>query len=143
MKRNIPIQEQRPLFFKNATNIYPGSSWTSLLVLFVLFFSVVPAGAKVDPSRKLRKYDWSSSVNNGQQWAIRGTVRDSSGRGLCGSLVRVSGSTVSTLTGKKGEFTLATIPPGFSIEISHNGFESRELVIGRQTYLEIILIADE
>ena len=57
-----------------------------------------------------------------------GTVKDSNGESIIGATVIIKGTTIGTITGMDGEFTLKEAKPGDMIHISFVGYQPVEVV---------------
>ena len=77
-----------------------------------------------------------------QSWRIAGTVTDSEGKPLPGAAVAVSGTSQGTITDDKGQFSLS-VTKDQVLHISYLGFKPRQITIGAQTELNIVLEADQ
>ncbi len=77
-----------------------------------------------------------------QSWRIAGTVTDSEGKPLPGAAVAVSGTSQGTITDEKGEFSLP-VSKDQVLHVSYLGFKPRQITIGAQTELNIVLEADQ
>ncbi len=79
---------------------------------------------------------WAQSQN------IRGTVTDNqTGEALTGVSVVVKGTTTGTTTDISGNFSI-NAGPGVVLEISYIGYEKKEVIVGSQTFLQILLSED-
>ena len=77
-----------------------------------------------------------------QSWRIAGTVTDSEGKPLPGAAVAVSGTSQGTITDEKGQFSLS-VSKDQVLHVSYLGFKPRQITIGAQTELNIVLEADQ
>src|SRR5690606_12509624 len=73
---------------------------------------------------------------------VSGTVVDSVGEVLVGVGVKVKGSNVGTSTDEKGVFTLSVPNAQGTLIFSYIGFEPREVAIGGQSTLRVVLNAE-
>src|SRR5690554_5906171 len=73
---------------------------------------------------------------------VSGTVVDSVGEVLIGVGVKVKGSGEGTSTNEKGVFTLSVPNANGTLVFSYIGFETREVAIGGQSNLRVVLNAD-
>lgn len=92
----------------------------SLLLLFFLIFSV---------------------QTYAQNKKISGTVKDQSGETIIGASVQVKGASTGTITDLDGRFTL-DVPGNGSLIISYMGYKSKEVVLGKADYNNIVLDED-
>ncbi|MDD2437651.1 MAG: SusC/RagA family TonB-linked outer membrane protein [Massilibacteroides sp.] len=72
---------------------------------------------------------------------ISGTIVDQTGLPIIGANVVVKGTTLGTITGLDGEFTLE-VPAKSSLSISYIGYVSKEIVVGTNTVYSIVLAED-
>lgn len=72
---------------------------------------------------------------------VSGIVRDVTGEPLPGTTVIVAGTTIGTVTDMDGKFTL-TVPENATLVFSFIGFESKQVVVGDQSVLEVTLNED-
>ncbi len=75
---------------------------------------------------------------NAQQTLIDGTVKTVDGIGLPGSTVKIKGSSTGAITDNTGRFSIQTKPDDILV-ISFIGYESKEIPVGTQTSINIIL----
>ena len=74
-----------------------------------------------------------------QQLSVTGIVRDSTGAPLKDASVRVKGTQKGTATNTAGEFSI-DVNPGDVLIISYVGFQTKEIVIGSQSSIEVNMI---
>lgn len=72
---------------------------------------------------------------------VSGIVRDITGEPMPGTTVIVAGTTIGTVTDMDGKFTL-TVPENATLVFSFIGFESKQVVVGDQSVLEVTLNED-
>ncbi|WP_354360351.1 TonB-dependent receptor [Pedobacter sp. UYP30] len=70
---------------------------------------------------------------------IRGTVLDETGLPLPGASVKVKGSSQGTVTDAKGNFSLASVTKGETLQISFLGYETAEVIINDEKILTVKL----
>ncbi len=76
-----------------------------------------------------------------QNTTVRGTVKEANGKGLGAITVTVKGTTVGTSTNNEGKFSL-TVPGSKSVLVfSSVGYISKEITVGTQTDVTVILSA--
>ena len=63
-----------------------------------------------------------------QSETCTGTVKDSNGESIIGATVIIKGTTIGTITGMDGEFTLKEAKPGDMLHISFVGYQPVEMV---------------
>lgn len=73
---------------------------------------------------------------------VSGTVKDATGEAIIGAAVMVSGSTTGVATDLDGNFSLAGLPAGASLEVSCIGYKTAVIPVGSQTVLNIVLEED-
>src|SRR5690606_20259094 len=73
---------------------------------------------------------------------VSGTVVDSVGEVLIGVGVKVKGSDAGTSTDEKGMFTISVPGPNSTLVFSYIGFQSREVAVGGQSTLRVVLNAE-
>ncbi|MDP2338301.1 MAG: TonB-dependent receptor [Bacteroidota bacterium] len=83
----------------------------------------------------------SEQQNNGmqQQKSVSGKVTDSSGASLPGVSVVVKGTTNGTITDTNGNYSLSNIPENATLQFSFVGMKSKEIVVGNQAVINIVL----
>jgi len=77
-----------------------------------------------------------------QQLTVSGKVTDSSGQPLPGVSIVVKGTTQGTVTNADGEYTLTNISPDATLVFSFVGMITQEVVVGRQTIINITMQED-
>lgn len=82
----------------------------------------------------------NSFVSNAQS-EISGTVLDLSAEPIIGATILIQGGSFGTTTDVNGAFTI-TANPGDVLRISYIGYAEKEVTIGTQTILEIIMEED-
>ena len=76
------------------------------------------------------------------QRTVSGTVKDDSGEPVIGaSIVLANDPTKGTIADENGRFSLS-VPSGSTIRISSIGFTTKEIKVGNQTSLDIVLDTD-
>lgn len=86
-----------------------------------------------------REVNNSKSVNQKQK--VRGTVEDAEGLPVIGANILIVGSTVGTVTDMNGAFEIE-VSGGDVLRVSYLGYESKEVKIGKQKMINIILESD-
>ena len=76
------------------------------------------------------------------QKTITGKVTDDNGEALIGASILVKGTVKGTITDIEGVFTLAIPEGASSLLISYTGFKAKEVVLGSETNLTIIMETD-
>lgn len=72
---------------------------------------------------------------------ISGLVTDESGEPVIGANIVVKGTTIGTMSGIDGDFTL-TVPSNAILSISYIGYLSQEIPVKNQTSFKIVLVED-
>jgi len=80
-------------------------------------------------------------ISRNKDVPISGTVKDALGEALPGATVRVKGTGIGTSTDVNGKFAL-NAPENAILVISYAGFQTREIPVGTQTNLDIVLTED-
>ncbi len=81
-------------------------------------------------------------ISKAQQNAITGTVTDDSGQPLPGVTVVVKGTTQGTVTNPDGEYSLSGITSENTLVFSFVGMITQEIIIGKQTAINVTMEAD-
>ena len=76
------------------------------------------------------------------QSAISGTVEDGNGEPIVGASVLIKGTSAGTVTDINGAFTIQKVSPNDVIVVSSIGFTSKDVKVGRQSTLNIVLKED-
>jgi TonB-dependent starch-binding outer membrane protein SusC len=77
-----------------------------------------------------------------QQRTITGTVTDNTGELLPGVSVVVRGTTIGTVTDVDGKYSLTVPPTAQFLTFSFVGMASRDVAIGEQTNIDIVMTSD-
>ncbi|MDR3184168.1 MAG: carboxypeptidase-like regulatory domain-containing protein, partial [Prevotellaceae bacterium] len=73
------------------------------------------------------------------QTSITGTITENDGTPLTGASVIVKGTTKSVAADINGKFTLSEMTPGQVLQISYLGYDTKEIRLGNETVLHIVL----
>jgi TonB-linked SusC/RagA family outer membrane protein len=73
-----------------------------------------------------------------QNTTVHGTVNDANGKGLGAVTVSVKGSNIGTSTNTLGKFSLM-VPPNAVLVFSSVGFTSKEITVGSQSEINLVL----
>ena len=76
------------------------------------------------------------------QKTITGKVTDDNGEALIGASILVKGTVKGTITDIEGSFSLEIPDGASSLQISYTGFKAKEVVLGSETNLTIIMETD-
>lgn len=77
------------------------------------------------------------------QSVVQGTVKDKSGEPLIGATIQIKGQQGGTVTDLDGVWKLSDLKPGQTIVVSYVGFTNKEIKIGQQRKLNIVLEPDK
>lgn len=77
------------------------------------------------------------------QSVVQGTVKDKSGEPLIGATIQIKGQQGGTVTDLDGDWKLTDARPGQVIVISYVGYANKEITLGSQKSLNIILEPDK
>lgn len=80
-------------------------------------------------------------ISRNKEVPISGTVKDGLGGALPGATVRVKGTGIGTSTDVNGKFAL-NAPENAVLVVSYAGFQTKEVSVGSQTTLDIVLSED-
>ncbi len=80
-------------------------------------------------------------ISRKKEMPVTGVVKDTLGGALSGATVRVKGTAIGTTTDVNGRFTL-NVPDNATLVISYFGFHTREIILGTQTNIDIVLTED-
>jgi TonB-linked SusC/RagA family outer membrane protein len=69
---------------------------------------------------------------------VKGKVSDAAGNALLGVTIQVKGTTIGTVTGSSGEFSI-DVPDSATLVVSYIGYETQEVPVNGQTTLSIVL----
>lgn len=83
----------------------------------------------------------SPQVLSQESIKVQGVVKDEKGNSIPGATVIVKGTTIGTATDLDGKFSL-DVPEGGILVVSFVGFTTREIQMGNQQVLEIVLKED-
>ena len=88
------------------------------------------------PSGSLNNFTSIKSVQ--QRIQITGVVRDENGQPVSGASVMVKGSSVGTVTDDKGFFSI-NADPGAVLVFSYTGYIDREVTVGSDPYITVVM----
>lgn len=77
-----------------------------------------------------------------QQKTVVGTVTDNTGQPLPGVTVVVKGTTQGTVTNADGEYTISSLPEDATLVFSFVGMQTQEVVVGKQSKINITMEVD-
>ena len=111
-----------------------GVKWTGLLLLSLL--TVPNAGVMATPHLNYTH----NAIALKQE--VRGTVKDDAGNPLPGVTIQEKGTSNGTISNIDGEFKLTVSGPESVLVFSFIGLTTREVVVGNQSQIELILSQD-
>ena len=82
-----------------------------------------------------------ASAQSGETTVVRGTVTSADGESLPGVNVVEKGTTNGTITNIEGAYSL-TLPPNATLVFSSVGFTAREVPVGNQSVVDVVLNED-
>ncbi len=95
---------------------------------------------KVDGRQVVLLLDQEKTVTGGQQQkSVTGKVIDSGGSPLPGVSIVVKGTTHGTITDTNGNYSLPNIPADASIQFSFVGMKTKEVKVGEQSQLNMVM----
>lgn len=77
-----------------------------------------------------------------QEGSVSGVVVDQNGEPVIGANVMVKGTTTGSITGINGDFILNNVPQSATLVISFIGYVTKEVGVGQQKSLRIVLTED-
>jgi len=119
---------------KQLPHLPRGVKWTGLLLLSLL--TVPNAGVMATPNLD---YTHNAIALNQE---VRGTVKDDAGNPLPGVSIQEKGTSNGTISNIDGEFKLTVSGPESVLVFSFIGLTTREVVVGNQSQIELILSQD-
>lgn len=78
----------------------------------------------------------------GQESSLKGTIRDSAGKGIAGVTIRVKGSSESMQSNAQGNFSIQA-PSGSTLIITSVGYQEKQVPVGQQKTVDITLLPAE
>jgi TonB-linked SusC/RagA family outer membrane protein len=69
---------------------------------------------------------------------VSGTVKDSNGQPIAGAVVQIKSTSTGVTTGEDGRFSLS-VPDNATLTVSLIGYRTKEIVVGTQTTIDIVL----
>ncbi len=78
----------------------------------------------------------------GQESSLKGTIRDSAGKGIAGVTIRVKGSSESVQSTAQGNFSIQA-PSGSTLIITSVGYQEKQVPVGQQKTVDITLLPAE
>jgi TonB-linked SusC/RagA family outer membrane protein len=135
------IEQQSSYHFVYSSSYVPVNKDVSITVTNTLVTDVLAAIL----NRTNLKYSVSDGglivISKNKEVPISGTVKDALGGALPGASVRVKGTGIGTSTDINGKFAL-NAPENAILVVSYAGFQTKEVPIGSQTTINIVLTED-
>ena len=76
------------------------------------------------------------------QTTVTGTVVNGEGEALIGVTVRVTGTSIGTITDFDGNFILPNVPANATLEVSYVGMHSQTVALEGRNSIRVILVED-
>jgi TonB-linked SusC/RagA family outer membrane protein len=135
------IEQQSSYHFVYSSSYVPVNKDVSITVTNTLVTDVLAAIL----NRTNLKYSVSDGglivISKNKEVPIGGTVKDALGGVLPGATVRVKGTGIGTSTDVNGKFSL-NAPENAILVVSYAGFQTKEVAIGAQTSIAVVLSED-
>ena len=77
-----------------------------------------------------------------QPRTITGVVTDQDGEPIQGVTIAIKGTSLGTITGENGEFSLSDVPENATLLFSFVGMSTQEIAVGNQTSINVTLEVD-
>jgi len=77
-----------------------------------------------------------------QQNSVKGKVTDENGEPLPGVTIVIKGTTNGTITDINGNYTIANIPTGATLQFSFVGMTTQDIVVSKQSVINVKMKAD-
>jgi len=111
------------------------------ITVFIVLISILQTFANEDYSQ-LARISPKYSPDGQQQDSISGMVTDNNGEPLPGVTVLIAGTINGTTTNIDGHYSISNISDSTTLQFSFVGMSTQELQVGKQTIINIIMIAD-
>ncbi|WP_421944961.1 SusC/RagA family TonB-linked outer membrane protein [Pedobacter sp.] len=135
------IEQQSSYHFVYSSSYVPVNKDVSITVSNTLVTEVLSTIL----NRTNLKYSVSDGglivISRNKEVPISGTVKDALGGSLPGATVRVKGTAIGVSTDVNGKFAL-NAPENAVLVVSYAGFQTKEVSIGNQTSIDIVLAED-
>ncbi|WP_279179720.1 TonB-dependent receptor [Parabacteroides johnsonii] len=125
LNRRVSVDANKSDIFKVLDNIFAGTN---------VRYSVVDKKIILSTEKK-------ESLQTNQDKKITGIVKDQHGEPVIGANVSVKGTTIGTITGIDGDFTLE-VPANSLIQVSYIGYVPQEHRLEGKSHLDIMLKED-
>lgn len=118
----------------------PLASW---LVIVFLLVAVSPIKSESDKTTSQLFPVTGKMVAQPQQntRTIKGIITDETGETVIGASISVKGTTIGTITGIDGDYTL-NVPEGAVLVVSYIGYIPQSINVGNQSHINIVLKED-
>jgi len=111
------------------------------ITVFIVLISILQTFANEDYSQ-IARISLEYSPDGQQQDSISGMVTDNSGEPLPGVTVLIKGTINGTTTNIDGHYSISNISDSTTLQFSFVGMSTQEVLVGNQTIINIIMIAD-
>ncbi len=105
--------------------------------------SIDPVGKQADDLSVYNKNEVNNASPVAQQGkVVKGVVKDMNGEPVIGANVVVKGTTNGTITDIDGNYSLEGVPAGAILQISYIGYLTKDVTVGNQSAINVILAED-
>lgn len=111
-----------------------GARWAGILLLALLCTTALPGAARPVSALPL--------VGSDADQVVRGVVKDDAGNPLPGVTVQEKGTTNGTITDNEGGFNIRVAGPGSVLTFSFIGFTPKDMPVGNQSVIDLVLLQD-
>ncbi len=134
-KRLLVLKELECLDFKKIFRILGFAGFCILISLTTL--QAKPTVGFL-PNSNSENIETSTEIST-QQTVISGKVSDESGATIPGVTVLVKGTNTGTTTDIDGKYTLSNVPDGATLVFTFVGMKTQEIVVGKQSIIDVVL----
>lgn len=117
---------------------YKFSEWDRYLLCGVFLFCTVAGNAHV-----IERQGEISDRMFASDYILKGIVKDDKGGPLPGASVMLKGTKIGTITSTDGSFSLKIASTSAVLVVSYTGYETKEIVVGNNTNIEVTLKAND
>ena len=110
-----------------------------LLLLFLNSFQVMAADSYSQQTKRTINKNSIALEGVQQSKTVKGNVTDSSGESLPGVTVIIKGTTLGTVTGSDGNYSISGVEQGATLVFSFVGMRPQEIVFSGQSQINIIM----
>lgn len=82
------------------------------------------------------------SINVKQKKTVSGKVTDNTGQSIPGVSIVIKGTSTGTITNADGNYSLPNIPESAVLQFSFVGMKEQEIVVGKKTNINVILVEE-